>query len=158
MQFNDAVFGAALVLAGIAIAVVASGFPGMPGQSFGPSLFPNVVAGGFGFCGLALIWGGLRRPSFPGMVQLGEWARSGGHILDVGLVIGGLTLVILLWDRVGFIPLATLFTAGLMARFRGGQVLTSCAGAFVAVLFIDWIFRRLLLVPLPLGPLTGIVW
>ena len=158
MQFNDAVFGAALVLAGIAIAVVASGFPGMPGQSFGPSLFPNVIAGGFGLCGFALIWGGLRRPSFSGVVQLGEWARRGGHILDVGLVIGGLVVVILLWDRVGFIPLATLFTASLMARFRGGHVLSSFAGALLAVLVIDWIFRRLLLVPLPLGPLTGIIW
>jgi hypothetical protein len=35
---------------------------------------------------------------------------------------------------------------------------SSVAGALVAVLVIDWIFRRLLLVPLPLGPLTGIVW
>ena len=158
MQFNDAVFGAVLVLAGIAIAVTAAGFPGMPGQSFGPSLFPNIIAGGFGLCGLALIWGGLRRPAFPGMVQLGEWARSGGHLLDVALVIGGLALVVLLWDRVGFIPLATLFTGSLMARFRGGRVPSSFLGAFVAVLVIDWIFRRLLLVPLPLGPLTGIVW
>ena len=93
-----------------------------------------------------------------GAVQLGEWARSGGHVLDVGLVIGGLALVVLLWDRVGFIPLATLFTGSLMARFRGGRLLSSFVGALVAVLIIDWIFRRLLLVPLPLGPLTGIVW
>jgi hypothetical protein len=91
-------------------------------------------------------------------VQLGQWARSGGHIFDVGMVIGGLALVVLLWDHVGFIPLATFFTGSLMARFRGGRLLSSFVGALVAVLIIDWIFRRLLLVPLPLGPLTGIVW
>jgi len=158
MRFNDAVFGAVLLLLGILVAVIARSFPGMPGQSVGPALFPDMIAVGLGLCGLGLLWSGLRRPEFAGLVQLGEWARSGGHILDVGLIIGGLALLILLWDAVGFISLATLYTGGLIARFRGGRVLSSFVGALLAVLVIDWVFRRMLLVPLPLGPLTGIVW
>ncbi|MGD9511165.1 MAG: tripartite tricarboxylate transporter TctB family protein [Geminicoccaceae bacterium] len=158
MRFNDAVFGAVLLLLGVAIAVMSRSFPGMPGQSVGPALFPDMIAVGLGLCGLGLLWSGLRRPEFAGAAQLGEWARSGGHILDVGLIIGGLVLVILLWDLVGFVPLATLYTGGLIARFRGGRVLSSFVGALLAVLIIDWVFRRMLLVPLPLGPLTGIVW
>ncbi len=158
MQFNDAVFGAVLLLAALGIALVAHGFPGMPGQHFGPALFPDLIATGFALCGLALAWSGLRRPDFPGVVQLGEWARSGGHLVDVGMVVGGLSLLILLWDRIGFLIAATLLTGSLMARFRGGRLASSFAGALAACLLIDWIFRRVLLVPLPLGPLTGIVW
>jgi putative tricarboxylic transport membrane protein len=158
MRFNDAVFGVVLLLAALAILAVARGFPDMPGQDFGPALFPDLIAAGFALCGLALIWSGLRRPAFAGAVQLGEWARSGGHLVDVAMVVGGLGLLILLWDWVGFLLAATLFTGSLMARFRGGRLLSSYVGALVACLVIDWVFRRLLLVPLPLGPLTGIVW
>jgi putative tricarboxylic transport membrane protein len=158
MRFNDAVFGVLLLAAAVAIFAAARGFPAMPGQDFGPALFPDLIASGFALCGLALVWSGLRRPGFPGIVALGEWARSGGHLVDVALVIGGLVALILVWDRVGFLIGATLLTGALMARFRGGRVVGSFAGALVACLAIDWVFRRVLLVPLPLGPLTGIVW
>lgn len=158
MRFNDAIFGALLLLAAAALLVVARGFPSMPGQNFGPALFPDLIATGFALTGAALVWSGLRRPAFAGVVALGEWARSGGHLLDVGLVVGGLAVLILLWDRLGFLIVATLLTGGLMARFRHGRLLSSFAGALAACLVIDWVFRRLLLVPLPLGPLTGIVW
>ena len=157
MRLNDAVFGVILLLAAVAVFAVARGFPGMPGQDFGPALFPNLIAAGFFLCGAALIWNGLRHPEFAGLVAFGDWAKSGGHLIDVALVIGGLGLVILLWDRVGFLITATLFTGSLMARFRG-RPLSSFVGALAACLVIDWVFRRLLLVPLPLGPLTGIVW
>ena len=33
---------------------------------------------------------GCASPDFAGIVALGDWARSGGTCLDVGLVIGGL--------------------------------------------------------------------
>src|SRR5688500_1071307 len=109
----------------------------MPGQDFGPALFPDLIAAGFALCGVALVWSGLRRPGFPEIVALGEWARSGGHLADVALVIGGLAALILVWDRVGFLIGATVLTGGLMARFRGGRVVGSFAGAFAACLAID---------------------
>lgn len=158
MRFNDAVFGIVLMLAAAALFAVARGFPAMPGQDFGPALFPDLIAAGFLLCGAALVWSGLRRPEFAGAVALGDWARSGGQLADVALVIGGLALVTALWDRAGFLIVATLFTGTLMARFRGGRLLSSFVGALAACLAIDWIFRRILLVPLPLGPFTGIIW
>jgi putative tricarboxylic transport membrane protein len=158
VRFNDAVFGVLLLAAAAGIFAVARSFPAMPGQDFGPALFPDLIAAGFALCGMALVWGGLRRPGFPGIVALGEWARSGGRLTDVALVIGGVAALILVWDRVGFLTGATLLTGGVMARFRGGRVVGSFAEALAACLVIDWVFRRVLLVPLPLGPLTGIVW
>ena len=46
MRFNDAVFGVVLLLAAVAVFAVARGFPGMPGQNFGPALFPDLIAAG----------------------------------------------------------------------------------------------------------------
>lgn len=158
MRFNDAVFGALLLLGATGLFIVAHGFPAMPGQSFGPALFPRMIATGFALTGAGLLWSGLRQPAFAGVMALGDWARSGGRLVDVGLVVGGIAVLILLWDRLGFLIVATLLTGGLMGRFREGRWLSSFAGALAACIVIDWIFRRLLLVPLPLGPLTGIVW
>ncbi|HET6469454.1 MAG TPA: tripartite tricarboxylate transporter TctB family protein [Geminicoccaceae bacterium] len=158
MRVNDAVFGGALVLGALALVVHAQTFPDMPGQRFGPALFPTLIGIGFGLCGLSLLWAGLVRREVPGVILVPEWMRSQGEILDVLLVLGGLVVLILVWDHTGFLIGATLYSGLLISRFRHGRVASSLAMAFVACLVIDFAFRRWLLVPLPLGPLTGIVW
>ena len=157
MRVNDAVLGLVLILAAAAIALQAQSFPDLPGQSFGPSLMPTLIAAGLAGCGVVLVAGGLRRREEPWIV-LAAWTRSPGRILDVALVLGGLVLVILLWRRLGFVILATGLTGLLITRFRAGRAASSFAIAMVAVLVIDWAFRHLLLVPLPQGPLTGLYW
>jgi putative tricarboxylic transport membrane protein len=158
MRINDAAFGAVLVLAGGAIIVHARSFPDMPGQRFGPALFPTLIALGFVVCGALLVRNGLVLREVRGLVDIPEWMRSQGEILDVVLVLGGLVLLILVWNHVGFLIGATLYSTALITRFRRGHVASSLAVAFLACLAIDFAFRRWLLVPLPLGPLTGIVW
>ncbi|MCL6608127.1 MAG: tripartite tricarboxylate transporter TctB family protein [Geminicoccaceae bacterium] len=158
MRIHDSAIGVVLLLLAAFMAREAAGFPPMPGQRFGPSLVPNLLAAGFAICGLALVVSGLRRREVKGLVELGEWARKGGHVLDVGLVVGGLALLILLWKPVGFLIGATLYTGLLAARFRGGRVPSSLLVAALACFVVDWAFRRLLLVPLPQGPLTGLYW
>jgi putative tricarboxylic transport membrane protein len=157
MRVNDAVLGLVLILGAAAVALQAHGFPDLPGQSFGSSLMPTLIAAGLGGCGVALVVGGLRRRDEP-WLALGPWARSPGRILDAALVLGGLVAVILLWHRLGFVILATGLTGLLITRFRGGHAVGSFAIAVAAVLVIDWAFRHLLLVPLPQGPLTGLYW
>lgn len=158
MRIHDSLIGVVLLALAAFMAVEAAGFPPMPGQRFGPSLVPNLLAAGFAICGLVLIADGIRRPEVAGLVELGDWARKGGHLFDVGLVVGGLALLILLWKPVGFLIGATLYTGLLAARFRGGRLASSLLVAVVACFAIDWAFRRLLLVPLPQGPLTGLYW
>lgn len=157
MRVNDALLGLVLILGAAAVALQAQAFPDLPGQGFGPSLMPTLIAAGLAGCGAALVVGGLRRRDGP-WIALGAWTRRPGQILDVALVLGGLVAVILLWQRLGFVILATGLTGLLISRFRGGHVVGSFAIAVVAVLTIDWAFRHLLLVPLPQGPLTGLYW
>ena len=161
MRVNDALFGAALWLLAAAILWQAASFPAMPGQSFGPALVPGVLAGGFLVCGLGLVVSGLRtRGAGPLFAPPAEWSagEGRGRLLDAALVLGGLVALILLWDRLGFLIGGTLYTALLVYRFHGGGVARALLVAAAACFVVDWAFRRLLLVPLPMGPLTGVVW
>ena len=45
-----------------------------------------------------------------------------------------------------------------MTRFLGGRWLFSLGIAAAASLVIDYAFRKMLLVPLPLGPFVGVMW
>ena len=158
MRVRDAVSGAVLVALAAAILLAARGFADMPGQAYGPALFPSLIAGGLAACGLVLLGRGLPRLVAEGAAGLGGWSGGGrGRLADAGLIVGGLALWIAVWDAVGFLAGATAYAWGLMVRFRGRPA-TSLALAAGATLAIDWGFRRGLLVPLPLGPLTGLVW
>jgi putative tricarboxylic transport membrane protein len=158
MRINDAAFGLALLGGAGLIAWTASGFPEMPGQRFGPSLFPDLIATGFAICGALLVWNGLHSGEVHGIVEVPEWMRRHGEILDVVLVIGGLGLLILLWTIVGFLIGASIYVGVLISRFRRGRLASSWLVAIAACAMIDYGFRKWLLVPLPMGPLAGVMW
>ena len=157
MRVNDGVLGAVLAALAAAIFLTARGFRDMPGQAYGPALFPSLIAAGLGLCGLVLLARGVPRLAREGAFGLAGWEAGWGRLGDVALIVGGLALWILLWDAAGFLLGATAYAGALMVRFRG-RPLTSLALALALALVIDWGFRHGLLVPLPLGPLTGIVW
>jgi putative tricarboxylic transport membrane protein len=157
MRINDALFGGALWLLALVLLWQARGFPAMPGQAYGPALVPTLLAGGFLACGLLLVRSGLATRHDGPAVALGSWTRRGGRLADVALLLGGLVLLMALWDRLGFLLGGSLYTALLVHRFRGGRPARALLLALAACLAVDWAFRRLLLVPLPLGPLTGLI-
>ena len=158
MRVNDAVFGAVLVALSLAILLYARGFPGMPGQHYGPALFPSLIAAGFGLCGLVLCAQGARRLAAEGLIRLEPWARSGAPLFDAALILAGLAAYVLLSERLGFLVAGGGLLFVWIARFRGGRLVSSFAFALATALVIDYAFRRMLLVPLPQGPLTGLVW
>lgn len=157
MRIDDALFGAVLIAAAAAILVVAWGLPEMPGQAFGPSLVPAIVGAGFLTCGAILIIGRLRAPTGGRLIEPVDSARSAGRWLDAGLVLAVVVSAILLWDRLGFLITSVIAMTLLIGRLRG-RWLSSAVVAVAACVVVDLLFRRGLLVPLPLGPLTGVLW
>lgn len=158
MRFNDAAIGAALLLLAASILFMTRDYPQMPGQHYGPALFPNLIAFGLGACGLVLVVSGLKRLRLHPWLDFDEWTRAPGHLTDVALVLLGLVAYILLSDLLGFLVIGTALMTLWIVRFRNGRVLSSLAIAVAAVLVIDYAFRHILLVPLPLGPLAGVIW
>jgi putative tricarboxylic transport membrane protein len=73
-------------------------------------------------------------------------------------VIGGLLVYILISDRLGFIPTAFLLLLGWLILFRGGRPLSSAGIALLTTLLVDYAFKQLLLVPLPLGLLQLVMY
>ena len=158
MRFNDALIGAALLLLAASVLFMTRNYPQMPGQHYGPALFPNIIALGLGACGVVLVVSGLKRLRLHPWLDFDEWTRTPGHLTDVALVLLGLVAYILLSDLVGFLAIGTALLTLWIVRFRNGKVLSSLVVAVIACLVIDYAFRRILLVPLPLGRLAGVIW
>jgi putative tricarboxylic transport membrane protein len=158
VRVNDAVFGIVLILFGLAIVWHARTFPDMPGQNYGPALFPTLIGLGFAACGVILGIGGVRRRAVVPWLHLEPWAASPARLLDGASVIGGLLFYILLSDFLGFLITAILLLTFWQVRFRGGHLAMSLVIAVVVTVAIDYAFRSVLLVPLPLGPFHTLPW
>ncbi|QIE55699.1 tripartite tricarboxylate transporter TctB family protein [Pikeienuella piscinae] len=160
MRLNDAVIGAFLIVFAIAEIAYTTTFPSLHGQDFGPDLFPILIGIGLIICGVALIFRGqaARREAGAGaLIALGPWAKDRRMALNLGLLILGVILYILLADPVGFIPVSTALLTVLMLRLRV-SALTSVIVAVVTTLVIHSLFAKLLLVPLPWGVLLPVAW
>lgn len=158
MRFNDAVFGVALLLFAAATIYHARTFPEMPGQSYGPALFPTVIGIGMTACGLVLIGNGIRNRHTQPMVVWGDWVTSPHHLTNILAIVLGLLLYIVLSDVIGFIPLLILLLTGWLAKLRGGHLISSLTVAVATTLVIHFAFTRFLLVPLPWGILEPLAW
>jgi putative tricarboxylic transport membrane protein len=158
VRVNDAVIGVVLVLFALALIFHTRIFPAMPGQDYGPALFPVLIGVGFLICGVILIVSGIGRLRTEPLFAGAEWLRSRHHLVDFFAVIGGLVAYILISDWLGFIPTAFLLLLGWLILFRGGKPLSSAAIALLTTLVVNYAFTQLLLVPLPLGLLRFVLY
>jgi putative tricarboxylic transport membrane protein len=158
VRLNDAVIGVALVLFALAMIWYTRTFPEMPGQNYGPALFPVLIGIGFLITGAILIVSGLRRRHAEPLFGGGEWLRSGPHVVNFLAVTGGLLLYILVSDWLGFILTSLLLLFGWLVLFRGGKLISSFVIAFAVTLVVSYAFGQLLLVPLPLGLLQPLIY
>ncbi len=140
--------GAALAALAALILWHVQGFPAMPGQKFGPALFPGLVAAGLGICGLLLVVSGTRRGG-PWFVPP-AWIHRPRPRAGVIAVLAGLVLYILLAERIGFHIVAFVVLAYWMRTLRVSWRL-ALPVALIAMLAIHLAFYKALRVPLPWG-------
>lgn len=151
MKINDAVFGALLLVLGLAVLVHVQSFPKIPGQNVGPALFPGTVAGALVVCALLLIVSGVRSRPAP-WFEARTWMRSPRHLGAFVAVIGSTIAYILLANSVGFLIVAPLALFAMFIAF-GVRPVTAVIVAIVGTLVIGYAFYKLLRVPLPWGVL-----
>ena len=161
MKVNDAVWGALLLLLGVAILVHVQSVPTIPGQKIGPALFPGVIAVGLSVCALLLIAQGIAahrhdREQSPWLAA-GAWVRSPRHVLAFLLTIGVNVFYIVVVDRLGFILTGVIYLAVLFAVF-GVRLRNNLTLAVIVTLGIHYSFYKLLKVPLPWGVLQSWAW
>jgi putative tricarboxylic transport membrane protein len=161
MRLNDAVWGVLLSLLAAAILVHVQSFPTIPGQQYGPALFPGLVAVGLAICGGFLIFHGLvARRLDVGHVRwfaLAPWTRSRRQLIAFAVTLGVNVFYILVVDRLGFIPTGIVYLGALFLVF-GVRLRWVLPLAVVLTLVIHTVFYKLLRVPLPWGVLQRWLW
>jgi putative tricarboxylic transport membrane protein len=152
MKINDAIFGAVFLLLGIVILVHVQAFPKIPGQQYGPAIFPGVVAAGLAICGALLVVSGMRTRAGAPWFEISDWVRSGQHLRAFAAIVGGSVAYILWADDLGFLLFAptVLFVWLVALRTRA---LPAAVTAVVVSVAIWYAFYKLLRVPLPWGVL-----
>jgi putative tricarboxylic transport membrane protein len=155
MKVNDAVVGAVFVALAIAILVHIQGYPLIPGQKYGPALFPGLIAVGFIATGLLLVVRGLRSGAPP--VRFAPWLASRALLTNFLAVVAALVFYIVAADRLGFVVTGFVLLVGLFVKFgvRPGRATLIAA---IATLAIHAAFYKLLRVPLPWGLLERFAW
>ncbi|MCW5730593.1 MAG: tripartite tricarboxylate transporter TctB family protein [Alphaproteobacteria bacterium] len=156
MRFNDAVFGAVLIAFAAYVFIAASGFPTAAGVAYGPGFFPRLLACLLAVCGLGLVANGLRGLSAGGWVSLSPALREPQGWFGIAIVLGALLGYSWLDDVLGYHLTATLVVSGFMLFLRV-RPLPALALGLAAAILTYLVFARFLLVPLPLGPLTGLI-
>lgn len=155
MRVNDALVGAVLAALGIAILVHVQGYPTIPGQKYGPALFPGMAAAGLVACGALLVRRGMRAGA-PALA-IPPWMRSPRHATNFVAVIGALVFYIVAVDALGFLPTGALILAALFRKFDV-RWRVAVPAALVATLAVHLLFYKLLRVPLPWGVLQPFAW
>jgi putative tricarboxylic transport membrane protein len=153
VKINDAIIGAVLALLGVVVLFHVQSFPKIPGQQYGPGLFPGSIAVGFLVCGLLLVVSGIRGRAGAPWVAGQPWMRSAQHVRALLLIIAGLAAYIVLADIVGFLLLAPVLLVVWFIAL-GVRARTALIAAIVTTLVIWFVFYKLLRVPLPWGVLT----
>ncbi|MCC5977418.1 MAG: tripartite tricarboxylate transporter TctB family protein [Salinarimonas sp.] len=155
MRLNDALLGVLLFGVAIALFLGSRGFPSIPGQQIGAGAFPTVLSAGFALCATILVISGLRS-RLPAIVWM-DWTREPNGIRNVVVIIALVIFYIAFARQLGFmLTMAPIIFV--MLRLFGVGWLASLAIAVIAVLGMQYIFGRFLLVPLPWGLLAPIRW
>ena len=161
MKLNDAVWGGLLMLLAAAVLVHVQSFGTIPGQKYGPAIFPGLVACGLAICAVLLIGTGLAARTDGGRrepwLRLALWTRSRRHVLAFAIAIGVNVVYVVFVDRLGFIPTGVIYLAVLFAAF-GVRLAWNLPLAILVTLAIHTAFYKLLRVPLPWGLLQGFIW
>jgi putative tricarboxylic transport membrane protein len=156
VRLNDAILGCVFLVVALLVFWQAQAMPQLANQPFGAGTFPMIIAAMMGSGGLVLIASGARARD-GGMVTLAPWLKSRGGLLRVLSVPVFVAIYALLSDFIGF-PLLVppLLASQLWITTR--QPLLSVVVALAATGAIWLIFARILLVPLPLGLLTEVIY
>lgn len=156
MRFSDTMLGAVLLAFGLAAGLYSQSFPDIPGQRYGAAAFPVVISIGLVACGLVLLVRGYRAAPVP-LITRTEWTRKPGAMLAVVVTVLCVIGYILLARPLGFIPTSALVLVVLLRLLQVPWWQTALI-AIGTALVCDFVFRSVLLVPLPFGVMPRPPW
>ena len=148
MRLHDTLLGALLVALAAAFFGYTFTFPDMPGQRYGPALFPRLIALGIMVCGLVIAVRG-RRSDGPWLALSEPLQRLSGWLSLLAMPLA-ILFYLLAAERLGFLPTATVVVAVLCA-WLGARLWVCVVTGVLTALVVQWFFGSLMRVPLPRG-------
>jgi len=155
MKFNDAILGAAVLALALAVYLASRGFPTLPGQPYGPGTFPILIAATMAATGVSLVIAGLGART-PALV-IADRFRNRRALWRMAAVPAFVVAYILLSKPVGF-PLVVPPLLGALLIVLGTRPWVAIVIALGTTAAFWVVFARFLLVPLPLGLLTDVIY
>ncbi|WP_270937234.1 tripartite tricarboxylate transporter TctB family protein [Falsiroseomonas oryzae] len=132
-----------VAVVGLAAILLARDFPPIPGQAYGPALFPTLLGAALVACAIGVA---LQAPG-----PRAEPVTARGRIAGIAYALAPL-VVVLAWDVAGWPLIAFGLGAALLVLGGARPLVALLAGlGFAAVTWV--LFAMLLRVPLPRGPL-----
>ncbi len=157
MKLNDTLCALVIGLLAGFVLIHIQAFPPMPGQKYGPAVYPGLIASGLLVCAALLFVRGLKTVRAEGLVTFGTWWRDPGLLFGFWLIVAVIAVYVWVSERAGFIPTSVAALVALMLTFRVKPAL-AVAVAVGGTLLIHTIFYKGLRVPLPWGWLTPFAW
>ncbi len=157
MKLNDGLIAALLAVFALVLLVYVADFPDMPGQEFGPSLLPRLLAVGLILCSIVLAIGALRASPRHPLVEWDTWAVRPRAVLSLLAVIGAVAFYIAFSEMLGFLIAAPVVLLVVLRACGTGWLASIVLAALVPV-GVHYIFYTLLKVALPWGLLTEYAW
>jgi putative tricarboxylic transport membrane protein len=155
MRTNDLIAGIIIIALASVMMLLTLNFPPFPGQKYGPSLFPRLLGAALILCGGLLILRHLKSAKGAAALTLEPWMREPWRILSFLLILAVPLVSILLWDRIGFVPVAFVSLLGMFLWFRTRPA-TAVMAALVSTVLLQFFFGKLMRVPLPPGWLLNL--
>lgn len=148
MRAHDTLLG--LLMAALAAVVFAYTFtfPDMPGQRYGPAMFPRVVCAGIFVCGLMIAWRG-RHSGDPWLAFNGA-LREPRRLLSLLSIPAAIGVYLLAAPTLGFIPAAALIV-GVLAWWFGTRWWAAVVLGVATSLIVQAFFANVMRIPLPRG-------
>ena len=152
MRFDDRIIGLLLGLLAFATIYLARQIPAVPGTTYGPELMPTLVGIAMAGAAVRIFYLGLRAATPGPLVDVSDWNGQSRGLVAAAWAIAGTIIGVLFFDKLGFPLYAFLFALPLMLLMRAKPLMAVIVSLVVA-LAAFLVFSRLLLVPLPVGPL-----
>ncbi len=154
MRTNDLISGLVIIALAILMLVLTLNFPPFPGQKYGPSLFPRLLGVALIVCAVLLIMRHVKTGTGPALT-MAPWLSEPWRVVSFALVLLVPLLSILLWDRIGFVPIGFVCLLTLFAWFRTRPA-TAVFAAVTGTILLQLFFGKLMRVPLPPGWLLSL--
>ena len=148
MRVSNIAIGLFLILGSALVLWHVQSFPSLDNGYPGPALFPTVLAVLFIFCGIGLIFQGVRQREKLLKFDTGALTFSG--FLNILIVLATIVCYIFFVEYVGFLIFSFLVLLILM-KWLQVKTLSSLLMSIGVTLVIYLLFAKMLLVPLPWG-------